>query len=182
MEIVNLKILNETQLKQAAQMLTNELPLGWETLEEAMDEVKNRWSAEPDALFLAAIEMSEVVGWCGILPQYSNKVYELHPLVVRRDKQRKGIGTKLVNEIAKAAKKKGGLTLQLGADDESIHGETSFANVDLYDDLPRRIAEFDPGTHQSSFYLKLGFKIIGVMPDANGIGKPDIFLAIRLYE
>lgn len=27
------------------------------------------------------------------------------------------------------------------------------------------------------FYQKMGFAIVGVMPDANGIGKPDIYIA-----
>jgi len=72
------------------------------------------------------------------------------------------------------------LTLWLGADDENTPGETSFADVDLYDDLPRRLQEFDPGTHQAAFYLKQGFKIVGVMPDASGPGKPDIYMAKRL--
>ncbi len=67
------------------------------------------------------------------------------------------------------------MTIYLGADDEIGNGETSFANVDLYEDFPGKIKNFIPGTHQSGFYLKLGYKIIGVMPDANGIGKPDIY-------
>jgi aminoglycoside 6'-N-acetyltransferase I len=63
----------------------------------------------------------------------------------------------------------------LGADDEIGDGETSLANVDLFDDLPGKISNFTAGTHQSGFYLKLGYRIIGVMPNANGIGKPDIY-------
>jgi len=30
------------------------------------------------------------------------------------------------------------------------------------------------------FYQKLGFVIVGVMPDANSVGKPDIYLAKRV--
>jgi len=144
------------------------------------EELNERWKDTADSVFIAALNEEEVIGWCGILPQYDGKVFELHPLVVRHDWQRKGIGTALVNEIAAIARGKGGLTLYAGADDEKPGGETSFANADLYDDLPKRIREFDPGKHQAAFYLKNGFKIIGVIPDANGTGKPDIFLARRL--
>lgn len=185
MTIVNMDTLDRHQLGQAAQMLTDELPLGWATLDDAMEEVVtllDKDAQEPGALFLAAIDSGtdEVIGWCGILPEYSGRVFELHPLVVRRDQQGKGIGKKLLSAIEAAAKEKGGLTLYLGADDEAPGGETSFANVDLYDNLPRHINEFDPGQHQTAFYIKCGFKVVGVVPDANGRGKPDIMLAKAL--
>jgi len=180
MIIVDMKTLSESQLNQAAQILTDELPNGWPTLSDALYEVKERWSNDVGALFLAAVNAEEVIGWGGILQHYDGHVFELHPLAVRNDWQRKGVGRLLVDALSDAAKKKGGLTLWLGADDEIEGGETSFANVDLYDDLPRRIQEFDPGTHQTAFYMKYGFKIVGVIPDANGIGKPDIYLAKRL--
>lgn len=180
MKIVNMKMLNKTQIFQAAQILSSELPIGWPTTDKALLEINERWKDEPDALFIAAVENDEVIGWCGILPRYSGNVFELHPLAVRRDWQRKGVGTKLVDGISVFAREKGGLTLMVGADDEKPGGETSLANADLYDNLPSHISEFNPGAHQTAFYLKQGFKIIGVMPDANGIGKPDIYLAKRL--
>jgi aminoglycoside 6'-N-acetyltransferase I len=145
-----------------------------------MDEVNGYLGNGDGSAFIAAIINGEAIGWCGILPSYGGHVFELHPLVVRRDWQRKGIGTILVNEITNIARVKGGLTIWLGADDERLGGETSLANVDLYDDLPKHVKEFDPGEHQSAFYMKIGFKVVGVLPDANGIGKPDIFLAKRL--
>jgi len=105
-------------------------------------------------------------------------MYELHPLVVRGDMQRKGVGTRLLHEIMRAAKEQGGLTLLAGADDES--GATSLANLDLYENLPKHMAAFEPGTHQTAFYMKHGFKLVGVVPDVNSYGKPDIQMAIRL--
>ncbi|MCL2404045.1 MAG: GNAT family N-acetyltransferase [Defluviitaleaceae bacterium] len=182
MKIVNMKSLSKPMRVQAAQMLTNELPRGWPTLEDALDEVSDLLddNDEPDAVFLAAIQDDEVIGWCGILPEYESRVFELHPLVVRHDMQGRGIGKMLMTAIEEAAQQKGGLTMYLGADDELPGGETSFANVDLYDDLPTRIREFEPGTHQAAFYMKLGYKVVGVVPDANGRGKPDIMLAKAL--
>ena len=182
LEIVNMLTLCDTQLKRAAQMLTAELPLGWATLADAMEEITGLLSLDDGSVFLAAVENNKVAGWCGILPEYNGNVYELHPLVVRKDMQGRGIGSMLIEAVTAAAKEKGGLTLMLGADDECPGGETSFANVDLYDDLPRRLREFEPGTHQSAFYIKHGFKVVGVMPDANGKGKPDIMLAKSIYS
>lgn len=179
MKITNMVELNQAQILEAAQILTDSIPTGWPTLQDALDEIKERLI--PENTLLAAIENGVVLGWGGILaPVYSGNVFELHPLAVRGDKRKQGIGRAIVLSLEGEARRQGGLTIQLGADDEKEVGETSFANVDLYDDLPGKIVNFTPGTHQSGFYMKLGYKIIGVMPDANGIGKPDIFFGKRL--
>ena len=171
--------LNKTQITQAAQILTDSIPIGWPTLQDALAEIKAL--LVPGNTLLAAVEDGVVLGWGGILPAYNGNVFEILPLAVRSDRRRQGIGRAIVTALEDEARKKGGLTIHAGADDERDDGETSFANVDLYDDLPGKIRDFSPGTHQSAFYMKLGYKIIGVMPDANGIGKPDIFLGKRLW-
>jgi len=180
MEIIDMLTLSKEQLQQAAQILTDELPLGWADIDEAMLEINERLFEQKDNTFLAAVEDGAVLGFVGILPTYDGHVFELHPLAVCRDRQGQGIGAALVRAIEQAAKNRGGCTLWLGADDENTPGETSLANVNLYDDLPARIANFNPGRHQSAFYIKMGFKVMGVMPDANGSGKPDIFMAKSL--
>ncbi len=38
----------------------------------------------------------------------------------------------------------------------------------------------NPGGHPYEFYQKLGYVIVGVVPDANGFGKPDIYMAKSL--
>jgi aminoglycoside 6'-N-acetyltransferase I len=54
--------------------------------------------------------------------------------------------------------------------------------VDLYADLPRCMAELrDLGRgHPFVFYRKLGYVVTGVMPDANGRARPDIFMSKRI--
>ena len=74
---------------------------------------------------------------------------------------------------------RGALTLWAGSDD--LAGETSLGGVDLYSTLPEAFgAVHSWGKHPLPFYRRLGFQIIGVMPDANGPGRPDIFLGKRL--
>lgn len=179
MQIINMTQLNQAQITQAAQILTDSIPIGWPTLKDALDEIQERLI--PENTILAAVEEDTVLGWGGILtPVYNGNVFELHPLAVRSDRRKQGIGRAIVIALEDAAKQQGGLTIYLGADDEKEEGETSFANVDLYENLPKRIETFNPGTHQSGFYMKLGYKVIGVMPDANGVGKPDIVFGKRL--
>ena len=179
MKIINMHHARKEQLTQAAEILSGSLPEGWPSFTEAMKEIEERLIPE-NTLIMAVLD-EKVVGWGGILaPTYDGNVFELHPLVVHPNYQRRGIGRALVEALEKEAKNQGGLTLYLGADDEGEEDKTSLAHVDLYDNLPKKLKDFNAGTHQSNFYMKLGFNIIGVMPDANGIGKPDIFLGKRI--
>lgn len=178
MEIINMNQLNKDQIMQAAQILTDSIPIGWPTLEDALEEINELLM--PENVLLAAVENDVVLGWGGILPKDRGNVFELHPLAVRSDCRRNGIGRAIVTALEHEARKRGGLTIHLGADDEIGNGETSLANTDLFDNLPEKIKNFAPGTHQTAFYMKLGYQIIGVMPDANGLGKPDIYMGKRL--
>jgi len=180
MKIVPLKSLGAAQWEQAAQMLYDEMPQGWPTIDDARQELREicekQFDGEPE--LLAALASEEVIGWVGILPDYGGRVWEIHPLVVRGDHQGRGIGRVLMIAIEEVARARGGQTISLGTDDET--SESSLSGVDLYDDLPQQLRDFEPGRHPSAFYMKLGYRLVGVMPDANGPGKPDIFMAKRL--
>lgn len=179
MNILNMTFLNPDQIREAANILTDSLPRGWPTQQDALGEIRKRLI--PENTLLAAIEGNSVLGWGGILsPSYDGRIFELHPLAVRRDMRRQGVGRSIVTMLENTARAQGGLAIQLGADDDAEVGETSLSNVDLYDNLPKHLAKFQPGTHQSGFYLNMGYTIIGVVPDANGAGKPDILFGKRL--
>lgn len=130
MYIINMTQLNKTQIIQAAQILTDSIPIGWPTLQSALDEINELLT--PENTLLAAVENDIVIGWGGILPEYNGNVFEIHPLAVRSDKRRQGIGGTIITALENEARKLGGLTIHVGADDEKDDGETSFANVDLY--------------------------------------------------
>ncbi|MCL2836137.1 MAG: GNAT family N-acetyltransferase [Defluviitaleaceae bacterium] len=178
MEIVDMNTLDAAQREQAARILTESLPLGWPSYNDAKEELIELLI--PKNTMFAALENRETVGWGGIMPIYKRRVFELHPLVVREDKRGSGIGGALLKALEDKARERGGLTMRIDADDEIEGGETSFANVDLYSDFPGHLRRFKPGAHQTAFYLKQGYTIVGALPDANGYGKPDIFLAKRL--
>jgi aminoglycoside 6'-N-acetyltransferase I len=179
MKIVDKTILDKSHLNQAAYILTDSIPTGWPTFNDAIKEIKALLA--PGNTLLAAVEKDTVLGIGAILaPIYNGNVFELHALAVRSDRRRQGIARAIVTALEDEARRQGGITIYLGADDERDQGETSLANVNLYEDLPEKLKSFSPGSHQTGFYLKLGYRIIGVMPDANGVGKPDIFMAKRL--
>jgi aminoglycoside 6'-N-acetyltransferase I len=153
-------------------------PDAWPTLADALAEVHESF-ADGRLSRVALGEDGTLLGWIGGISQYDGHVWELHPLVVAPAVRRQGIGRALVMDLEAQARERGALTLWLGTDDEN--NQTSLAGVDLYDDLPRRIATIrNLRDHPYEFYQRLGFTIVGVMPDANGPGKPDIFMAKRI--
>jgi aminoglycoside 6'-N-acetyltransferase I len=153
-------------------------PYAWADPAEALQEVRE--SLQPGRISLVALdEQGRPVGWVGGQPEYHGRVWELHPLVVAAHARRRGVGRALVAALEERCRARGGYTMRVGSDDEA--DQTTLSGVDLYDDLPRRLAEVrNPGGHPYEFYQRCGFTIVGVMPDANGPGKPDIFLAKRL--
>lgn len=156
---------------------TKTAPDAWTTIERARTSVEKVLRG---GFALAALnDAGSVLGWIGGLPQYDGNVWELHPLVVDPAVQGQGTGRALVHELEAQVRARGGLTIILGSDDEV--NLTTLSNVDLYDDLPGKLAAAQGSRpHPLEFYRKLGYTIIGVVPDANGYGKPDIILGKRL--
>jgi aminoglycoside 6'-N-acetyltransferase I len=124
-------------------------------------------------------ETGNALGWIGGIKQYDGNVWELHPLVVGGDTRGKGVGRALVEDLEEQVRQRGGLTIWLGTDDED--DQTSLSGVNLYPNVWEHLTKIrNLRDHPFEFYQKLGFVIVGVMPDANGRGKPDIYMAKRV--
>ena len=180
-KIVDLATQPEGMREQAAILLVDhfEGPLGWPNLESAREEVGR---VLHEGFAIAMVESGNLLGWVGGLPEYHGRVWELHPMVVHSSFRLQGIGRALVSAFETEACARGALTVTLGTDDNT--SMTSLAGVDLYDDLTGRLADIhDLGRgHPFGFYLKVGFVVTGVMPDANGPGRPDIYMSKRVWR
>lgn len=149
----------------------------WETIDSAIEEVRE--SLAEDRISRAAIdENEEILGWIGGIHEYA-LVWELHPLVVRANLQFQGVGTALVKDLEQQVKTRGGLTIRIGTDDEN--NRTSLGGIDLYPNVLEKLLNIQNlQEHPFEFYQKLGYSITGIIPDANGFGKPDIIMCKRL--
>lgn len=179
MRIVDFTPDNEPAIQQAAALLVEgfkeDWPDAWPTLESARREVQASF-ADGRINRMAVDDAGAVLGWVGAEKQYDGHVWELHPLVVNPAFQRQGIGRALVEDLETQIRRRGGLTLWLGTDDETQM--TSLASINLYPNVWQHVANIrNLRGHPYQFYQKLGFVIVGVLPDANGPGKPDIFMA-----
>jgi aminoglycoside 6'-N-acetyltransferase I len=153
-------------------------PNGWPDMDAALLEVKE--SLQKDRISRIVIDSNgRVLGWIGGIGKYQGHVWELHPLVVDPDHQQQGIGRALLEDFEKIVKEQKGTTIWLGTDDED--NMTSIAGIDLYPDVLRHLASIkNLKSHPYEFYQKMGYVIIGALPDADGPGKPDIFMAKRV--
>ena len=181
-QITDLRAGDEPKIQQVARLIVEGFkehwPDAWPDLKSALQEVQESLGADRISR-IAVGDSNQVLGWIGGIRQYDGNVWELHPLVVKAEFSRQGIGKMLVMDLAAAAKNRGGIVLWVGADDED--NQTTLSGIDLYPNVWEHIAQIrNLRDHPYEFYQKMGFAIVGVMPDANGIGKPDIFMAKRL--
>jgi len=183
MQIADLQPNDAAAVEQAAQALVtgfrDHWPAAWPDLAAARNEVHE--ALEPGKVCRVARDADgSVLGWVGGHLFYA-RVWELHPLVVHRAVQRRGIGRALVADLEVQVRERGGLTVLLGSDDED--DMTTLSGVELYPDVWTHVANIrNLRGHPFEFYQKCGFVIVGVVPDANGLGKPDILMAKRVAD
>lgn len=181
MRIIDLDRANIDHLEQVAEILQGSfrgLCPDYEQIELARVRVLE--SFEDHQLSRVAIEDDGfILGWIAGISMYRGNVWEIDPLAVRVGYQRKGVGRRLVEDFESTVASLGGITIWLGTDDES--GRTSLSGRNLYPDvLGKARAIEDAGGHPFKFYQHLGFEVVGLLPDANGPGKPDIYMAKRV--
>jgi len=182
MPIIDLPSSDDNLITQAATLLVEGFrdcaPAAWPDLDSALEEVRESFAADRISRVMVNDER-QVLGWIGAIEHYGGHSWELHPLVVSPAYQRRGIGRQLVVDLEDQVRQRGGVTIYLGSDDEM--GLTSLSNTDLYPNPLDHLAKLQNlNGHPFSFYQKVGFAVVGVIPDANGWGKPDIFLAKRI--
>lgn len=179
MHIVDLRADDDATILQVASLLvkdfSTDFPGAWPDLEAALAEVRESFA--PGRISRVALaEDGTVLGWIGGISQYDGRVWELHPLVVRVSHRGQGIGRALVADLEGRVRERGGLTITLGTDD--IFDQTTLSGINLFPHVWEHLAHIRSLKHHPyEFYQKLGYVIVGVVPDANGLGKPDILMA-----
>ncbi|MFU8785701.1 MAG: GNAT family N-acetyltransferase [Candidatus Izemoplasmataceae bacterium] len=177
--IEKLRKVDKDGLNEVAKLLQSAFPWCYGEDETSLEEANSL--LENDYVTLVYKEANKVVGIVSARPQYGLTGWELHPLVVDDNYRMKGIGKKLMASLEEAVASQGGVVICLGTDDE--HFRTSLSKVDLFIDTFKHIESIkNLSNHPFTFYEKMGYKIVGVIPDANGPNKPDIFMAKRIVD
>jgi aminoglycoside 6'-N-acetyltransferase I len=165
-------------IEQAAALLVDYAPnraAAWPDLEAAYETIEE--ALDGDGIVRVALnDAGNVIGYAAAAPQYSH-AWELYPFVVAGDEQGKGVGSALLADIEELVSAEGGLTVYLGADD--LDGVTSAADADLFPNVVAHAQKLETRSrrHPLGFFRSQGYEVIGLIPDANGQGRPDIWLA-----
>lgn len=184
MKIITLTKEDESLVQQAAQILMDAFrehwPEAWPTIKDAQQEILEMLDAE--RICRAVIDdQRKLLGIIGGIPQYDGHVWELHPLAIQPEMQGRGIGKMLAEDFEEQVRQQGGLTITLGSDDEDHM--TSLSDVNLFENLWDQVKNIrNLKHHPYEFYQKMGYVITGVVPNANGIGKPDIIMSKRVIN
>jgi aminoglycoside 6'-N-acetyltransferase I len=178
--IVPLASLDAAALEQLAQVtLASALThtaLWLTDLDAAREELAD--ALVPGKTALALLDGDAAIAWVAAAPDWGRS-WELHPLIVAVDHQRRGHGLRLVREIEDIARATDALTMLVGTSD-TVEA-TSLSNVDLYEHPGSRLDGMTVRTpHAVEFWRRAGYTIVGVLPDAEGPGLPSIQLSRRL--
>ena len=126
----------------------------------------------------ALLEGDTPRGWAGAAPS-AERAWELHPMLVDPACHGGGLGRCLVVDVERCARAAGALTMELSTSDAT--GATTLGGIDLFADplgALSRLDVLDARTgHAFRFWQKVGYAVVGVLPDAEGPGVPSIRLA-----
>lgn len=172
-DVVLLERLARLTHEASARHAPNWLP----TLEHAREELEDA-TQEGHHTRVAFDDDGAPLGWISTFHLYS-VVWEIHPLVVDVRHQRRGCGTQLVADAEAVAAAHGCGVMFVSTSDET--GSTSLSGRDLYQDPLGAMARitFAPG-HAVGFWLRTGYTLTGIIPDAEGPGCPSIQFTKRL--
>jgi len=171
--------INESKdtMEQAAKLLLETFPKArmWPDLDEKCAYETVEECLAEDGICMGIKIENRLIGWAGLRDMY-RVTWELHPMAILPEFQGKGYGKLLIDELCSIARSKGIIGIFAGSDDES--GLTSLSGKEINkDNIFHEITSIkNHGEHPYEFYLKCGFIIIGIVPNANGFGKPDILL------
>ncbi|EOX2983351.1 TPA: AAC(6')-Ia family aminoglycoside 6'-N-acetyltransferase [Citrobacter amalonaticus] len=145
----------------------------WPTLDSAREEIAE-CIASPN-ICLGITLNDRLVGWGGLRPMYET-TWELHPLVIDPDYQGNGLGRLLLSKIESTATTNRIIGIMLGTDDETLSTSLSMTDIDesnIFQEIKNII---NIKNHPFEFYKKCGYIIVGIVPNANGYRKPDIWM------
>ena len=164
-------------LEEAVNLLLETFPKAgmWPDLDEEEARETVNESIEKENIHIGIKVGGRLAGWAGIRPMYK-KTWELHPMVISTEFQGRGLGKALLEELESQGRERGVIGIFAGSDDETFKtsiSEKEITGENIFYEI-QNIKNYN--NHPYEFYMKCGYSIVGLIPNANGPNKPDIFL------
>jgi ribosomal protein S18 acetylase RimI-like enzyme len=106
---------------------------------------------------------------------------EIKSVAVHPARRRRGVGRTLVMAAEERMRASGCVTMLATVGD--TRGRTNLYGADVIGDAPRLLAGFAcHADHPAGFFLTIGYRPVGLLPDAYGPGKHDLTLARRITK
>jgi aminoglycoside 6'-N-acetyltransferase I len=127
---------------------------------------------------VAIDEDESVAGWIGAVRDEGGSSWRVDLIAVKVARQRQGVGTALLADLEDRVAALGGLALWARLADRDA--STTLGATELYPEVLTSASRLESSAgHPFQFFTKAGFRIAGVLPDASGLGCPDILLVKR---
>ena len=152
----------------------------WPDLDEKMAWETVEFSISNENICIGLKVGNELVGWVCLRPEYekikNEETWELHPFAISPKFKRKGYGKILMEEVEKIAQEKNIIGIILSSGDEA--NKTSLSDEEITgENIIEKIQNIkNYKNHPYEFYQKCGYSIIGIIPNAYGLKKSDIWL------
>ncbi len=137
--------------------------------------------APEDCSLIARDSAGAPIGWLR-MERFKRQVSaEIKLVAVHPARRRQGVGRTLVMAAEERMRANGCMTMLATVGD--TRGRTNLFGVNVIEDAPRLLAEFAcHADHPAGFFLTIGYRLVGVLPDAYGPGKHDLTLARRIIS
>jgi aminoglycoside 6'-N-acetyltransferase I len=184
MEEYNICFINEllNTREQAVKVLLEAFPADemWPDLDEKIALKTVEFCISNKNICIGMKVGNDLAGWVCIRPKYvkikNEETWELHPLVISPRYKGKGYGKILMEEIEKIAQEKNIIGIILSSGDEANKtslSEKEISGINILEEI-KNIRNYK--NHPYEFYQKCGYSIIGIVPNAYGLKKTDIWL------
>ena len=106
---------------------------------------------------------------------------EIKLVAVQPTRRRQGVARTLVMAAEERMRSQDCVTMLATVGD--TRGRTNLYGVDVTEDAPGLLAGFHcHADHPAGFFLRVGYRLVGLLPDAYGPGKHDLTLARRISQ
>lgn len=154
--------------------------LPWQDEEETVRAV-SEWFGQRRA-HVTAYDDGSLVGYATAAPMDGFDIWRMDWMAVAPEYRGRGLGVAVLRRLEQHAHSEGARTFLTSVGDDGAMASTSLWGKNLFEpDVLHHLGQLQElRPYALGFYRHAGYSVVGVLPDANGPGMPEILLARSL--